>query len=277
MKGGFYSDTFQYYEKELETRAKRIAELEQQALEQSNAYKSEVVSLRAELTAMQAEYQLSAIVEEDDDDDDEEEEEVDEKEEKEEKDVDAPVVSSPGTGTNATKATDSPPFANNWTTNRKSINRKSFMSSSNSSSGVPLNPMSNMDGLLSDYGQVTAKLRTTERDLEYYKQLAMDMVKAKTDETLAAREAATVAVQACMKRAEVEQELDDALFQLEESQKDCSRLNKELISEQQRNATLRTRIQKYAKELGKMEVSYVLSINPEEGSDQSSNATHRRR
>ena len=277
MKGGFYSDTFQYYEKELETRAKRIADLEQQALEQSNAYKSEVVSLRAELTAMQAEYQLSAIVEEDDDE--EEEEEVDEKEEeeKEEKDVDAPVVSSPGTGTNATKATDSPPIASNWTTNRKSINRKSFMSSSNSSSGVPLNPMSNMDGLLSDYGQVTAKLRTTERDLEYYKQLAMDMVKAKTDETLAAREAATVAVQACMKRAEVEQELDDALFQLEESQKDCSRLNKELISEQQRNATLRTRIQKYAKELGKMEVSYVLSINPEEGSDQSSNATHRRR
>ena len=138
-------------------------------------------------------------------------------------------------------------------------------------------PVSSMDGLLSDYGQITAKLKTAERDLEYYKQLAMDMVKAKTDETLAAREAATVAVQACMKRAEVEQELDDALFQLEESQKDCSRLNKELISEQQRNATLRTRIQKYAKELGKMEVSYVLSINPEEGSDQSSNATHRRR
>jgi len=266
VKGGFYSDTFQYYEKELETRAIRIADLEQQALEQSNAYKSEVISLRAELTAMQAEYQLSAIVEEDDEEE-EEEEKDDEKD-----DVDAPVVSSPH---NATKATDSPPIASNWTTNRKSINRKSFMSSS--SSGVPLNPMSNMDDLLSEYGQVTAKLKTTERDLEYYKQLAMDMVKAKTDETLAAREAATVAVQACMKRAEVEQELDDALFQLEESQKDCSRLNKELISEQQRNATLRTRIQKYAKELGKMEVSYVLSINPEEGSDQSSNATHRRR
>jgi chromosome segregation ATPase len=265
VKGGFYSDTFQYYEKELETRAKRIADLEQQALEQSNAYKSEVVSLRAELTAMQAEYQLSAIVEEDEEDDEEEEE-----------DVDASVVNSPETGNNATKAMDSPPSASNWTTNRKSINRKSFMSSS-SSSGVPLTPMSNMDDLLSDYGQVTAKLKTTERDLEYYKQLAMDMVKAKTDETLAAREAATVAVQACMKRAEVEQELDDALFQLEESQKDCSRLNKELISEQQRNATLRTRIQKYAKELGKMEVSYVLSINPEEGSDQSSSATHRRR
>ena len=259
VKGGFYSDTFQYYEKELETRAIRIADLEQQALEQSNAYKSEVISLRAELTAMQAEYQLSAIVEEDDE------------EEEEDDDVDAPVVSSPN---NATKATDSPPIASNWTTNRKSINRKSFMSSS---SGVSLNPMSNMDDLLSEYGQVTAKLKTTEQDLEYYKQLAMDMVKAKTDETLAAREAATVAVQACMKRAEVEQELDDALFQLEESQKDCSRLNKELISEQQRNATLRTRIQKYAKELGKMEVSYVLSINPEEGSDQSSNATHRRR
>lgn len=269
MKGGFYSDTFQYYEKDLEVRAKRIAELEQQALEQSNAYKSEVISLRAELAAMQAEYHLSTIVEE-------EEEEEDGGD-----DDDVPVVSSPETGNSASKASsdDSPPSASasNWTTTtRKSINRKSFLSSSSSSSSGVANTMS-MDGLLSDYGQVSAKLKTAERDLEYYKQLAMDMVKAKTDETLAAREAATVAVQACMKRAEVEQELDDALFQLEESQKDCSRLNKELISEQQRNATLRTRIQKYAKELGKMEVSYVLSINPEEGSDQSSNATHRRR
>lgn len=267
MKGGFYSDTFQYYEKELEVRAKRIAELEQQALEQSNAYKSEVISLRAELAAMQAEYHLSTIVEEE------------EEEEHGGDDDDVPVVSSPETGNSASKASsdDSPPSASasNWTTTtRKSINRKSFLSSSNS--GGVANTMS-MDGLLSDYGQVSAKLKTAEHDLEYYKQLAMDMVKAKTDETLAAREAATVAVQACMKRAAVEQELDDALFQLEESQKDCSRLNKELISEQQRNATLRTRIQKYAKELGKMEVSYVLSINPEEGSDQSSNATHRRR
>lgn len=267
MKGGFYSDTFQYYEKELEVRAKRIAELEQQALEQSNAYKSEVISLRAELAAMQAEYHLSTIVEEE------------EEEEHGGDDDDVPVVSSPETGNSASKASsdDSPPSASasNWTTNtRKSINRKSFLSSSNS--GGVANTMS-MDGLLSDYGQVSAKLKTAEHDLEYYKQLAMDMVKAKTDETLAAREAATVAVQACMKRAAVEQELDDALFQLEESQKDCSRLNKELISEQQRNAILRTRIQKYAKELGKMEVSYVLSINPEEGSDQSSNATHRRR
>ena len=270
MKGGFYSDTFQYYEKELEVRAKRIAELEQQALEQSNAYKSEVISLRAELAAMQAEYHLSTIVEE----------EEEEEEEHGGDDDDVPVLSSPETGNSASKASsnDSPPSASasNWTTTtRKSINRKSFLSSNSSSGGV-VNTMS-MDGLLSDYGQVSAKLKTAEHDLEYYKQLAMDMVKAKTDETLAAREAATVAVQACMKRAEVEQELDDALFQLEESQKDCSRLNKELISEQQRNATLRTRIQKYAKDLGKMEVSYVLSINPEEGSDQSSNATHRRR
>lgn len=127
--------------------------------------------------------------------------------------------------------------------------------------------------LLSEYGRTSAQVQMLAQDLLYYKQLAEEALQAKADETLASREAATVAVQACMRRADCEQELGDAMHQLLELQRRYARLSLQCESEQRRNYGLKSRLQVYAQKLSSLEVNYSLSMHqPEELKDDEAEA-----
>lgn len=121
-------------------------------------------------------------------------------------------------------------------------------------------PHAAIAALLSEYGRSAAQVQLLAQDLVYYKQLAEDALRAKAEETLASREAATVAVQACMRRADCEQELEEAVYQLRELQRKHARLTIEYEAEVRRNYTLKARLQLYAQKLSAMEVDYTLSL-----------------
>jgi len=121
-------------------------------------------------------------------------------------------------------------------------------------------PTAAIAALLSEYGRSSAQVQLLAQDLVYYKQLAEDALRAKAEETLASREAATVAVHACMRRADCEQELEESIYQLRELQRKHSRLTIEYDAEVRRNYALKARLQLYAQKLSAMEVDYTLSL-----------------
>ena len=114
--------------------------------------------------------------------------------------------------------------------------------------------------LINEYGRTTAEVKLLAQELLYYKQLTADAQKAKAEETLAARQAATVAVQACMRRADCEQELADAMFQVQDLHRQVSGLRIEVDEQVRRNYALKSRLQLYAQKLSAMEVDYSLSM-----------------
>jgi hypothetical protein len=115
--------------------------------------------------------------------------------------------------------------------------------------------------LVSEYGRTSAQLHLLAQDLLYFKRLAEEALAAKADETMAAREAATAAVQACMRRADCEQELEEATCQLRDLQLRCTRLTGELEAEGRRNAALKARLQLYAEKLSALEVDFSVTVN----------------
>ena len=115
--------------------------------------------------------------------------------------------------------------------------------------------------LVSEFGRTSAEVHLLAQELAYYKQLASEAQRAKTEETLASREAATAVVQACMRRAECEQQLVDAMLQIQELHRRLAQLQIEHDSEIRRSYALRARLQLYAEKLSAMEVDYTLSIH----------------
>lgn len=118
-----------------------------------------------------------------------------------------------------------------------------------------------VSALLSDYGRTSAQVQMLAQDLLYYKKLAEEALQAKAEETMAAREAATVAVQACMRRADCEQQLGDAKEHLLDLQRRYARLSLQCESEQRHNYGLKARLQVYAQKLSALEVDYSHSLH----------------
>jgi len=69
-----------------------------------------------------------------------------------------------------------------------------------------------------------------------------------------------VAVQACMRRADCEQELEESVYQLRELQRKHARLSIEYEAEVRRCYSLKARLQLYAQKLSALEVDYTLSL-----------------
>jgi hypothetical protein len=114
--------------------------------------------------------------------------------------------------------------------------------------------------LVSEYGRSHAELKLLAQELIYYKQLAAEAQRAKAEETMAAREAATVAVQACMRRADCEEELRTCRDSIKDLHRQLAALQVEYDDEVRRNFALRSRMQLYAQKMSALEVEYSLSM-----------------
>jgi hypothetical protein len=121
--------------------------------------------------------------------------------------------------------------------------------------------------LVSEYGRSHAELKLLAQELIYYKQLAAEAQRAKAEETMAAREAATAAVQACMRRADCEEELRTCRDGIKGLHRQLAALQVEYDDEVRRNFALRSRMQLYAQKMSAVEVEYSLSLcQAEDGS-----------
>lgn len=123
----------------------------------------------------------------------------------------------------------------------------------------PVDP-TEVAALAAEYGRSTAELQLLAREVAYYKQLAVESQRAKAEETLAAREAATAAVQACLRRADCEQELGASREEVRELHRRLTDLQFRHDDEVRRNYALRARLQLYAERISAMEVEFSLSM-----------------
>eukprot|EP01038_Epipyxis_sp_PR26KG_P005754 gene5754-7944_t len=109
--------------------------------------------------------------------------------------------------------------------------------------------------LAKDSAKASAELLVLKQSLEEYKELAETAIREKNEETAAAQEAATAAVQASMRRAELEMENDDILAELIEIKMKQADLALELDNERKKSFAMKKRLQSYAEQVANLEIA----------------------
>eukprot|EP00597_Dinobryon_sp_UTEXLB2267_P000266 CAMPEP_0170069268 /NCGR_PEP_ID=MMETSP0019_2-20121128/8001_1 /TAXON_ID=98059 /ORGANISM="Dinobryon sp., Strain UTEXLB2267" /LENGTH=514 /DNA_ID=CAMNT_0010277259 /DNA_START=227 /DNA_END=1771 /DNA_ORIENTATION=+ len=138
---------------------------------------------------------------------------------------------------------------------------KTIMNSSDASAVDVINSLkSEIGDISSKYGRVAAELQIMNEDLKYYKLLSEKASAEKKEELQAAQEAATAAVMANMRRAEVEQENADVLNELIEIKMKYANLAIDYESETKKNFAATKRLQDYAQKIASQEVKYLQAL-----------------
>jgi len=106
-----------------------------------------------------------------------------------------------------------------------------------------------------ELAQTAAELQTAHEELEYFRNLAAESVRAKQEETRAAQDAATVAVKASLRRSELEMENEELLSELIEIKMRQANMAIDLDSERRRGAATKKRLQNYAAQVASLEVA----------------------
>jgi hypothetical protein len=274
------AETFQVYERELQARELRIDELERRLAESEERHRTELAGVNATLSMAEAELVLlrplhirreasrsrsrnsSAAAQ-----------------------LQSAATSSAAMGTEGAEVAGEgpvpmqPPGQEAGNSERRSIgqgteNQGPGDTTVNVPEETPTSPITTVAAdptavaaLVSEYGRSHAELKLLAQELIYYKQLAAEAQRAKADETMAAREAATVAVQACMRRADCEEELRTCRDGIKDLHRQLAALQVEYDDEVRRNFALRSRMQLYAQKMSALEVEYSLSLcQAEDGS-----------
>lgn len=117
------------------------------------------------------------------------------------------------------------------------------------------------------YAKATAEVQAMKDEVQFLKNSLLMAQQAKAEETAAAREAATEAVRANMRRADMQQENEEVLEELIQIKMKVANLAIDYEQQKLLNVTYQRRIQVYAEQLTSMEVQETIrahSITPSE-------------
>lgn len=117
--------------------------------------------------------------------------------------------------------------------------------------------------LSSEYEKVSVDLQLASNEVTYYRELYEAALIEKDEETKAAQEAATVAVNACVKRADLDNENEELLQELINIKVLYANMCMDLDYERRKSLTLKKTLQYYSEKLASLEVKYSVSYSDE--------------
>jgi len=112
--------------------------------------------------------------------------------------------------------------------------------------------------MAAEHSRTAAELSTMTDTMLRYKAVAEEALQEKEDETLAAQEAASAAVTANMRRAELDVEIADVINELIEYKMKCANMALELETERKKRFVTKARLQQYAERVAALE---ILNVN----------------
>jgi hypothetical protein len=113
------------------------------------------------------------------------------------------------------------------------------------------------DIITAEYEKIAIELQFAAQNVFHYKELYEQAIQDKKNETTAAQEAATVAAEACLKRAELDAENQEILQELIEMKVLYANVAMDCDYERRKALILKKTLQYYAEKLATMELKYL--------------------